>query len=185
MEITTIILIAIGLSMDSFAISITNGFTIRELKISKVLTIALSLAIFQAIMPVIGWLTGIGLKKYIMAADHWIAFVLLTIIGLKMIYEGTKKKKGNQGTELKILTLVGQSIATSIDALVVGISFAFVNISIFTPILIIGLTTFIISMAGLYLGKLYSSKVDKKIEIIGGLILIGIGVKILIEHLQY
>jgi manganese efflux pump family protein len=183
MDIATLIFIAVGLSMDTFAISITNGFTIRDLRISKVLTISLYLTVFQATMPVIGWMTGIWMKKYIMTTDHWIAFSLLTIIGLKMIYEGTKEKKEKQKSELRILILVGQSIATSIDAMVVGISFAFVKISIFTPILIIGLTTFILSLAGLYLGKLYSSKVDKKLGLIGGLILIGIGTKILIEHL--
>lgn len=183
MDIATIILIAVGLSMDTFAISITNGFTIKELGISKILTISLYLTVFQAIMPVIGWLTGVGLKNYIMETDHWVAFGLLTIIGLKMIYEGTKKKKEKKERELRILTLIGQSIATSIDALVVGISFAFINTAISTPILIIGLTTFIFSMTGLYLGKLYSYKVDKRLELIGGLILIGIGTKILIEHL--
>lgn len=183
MDIATIILIAVGLSMDTFAISITNGFTIKELGISKILTISLYLTVFQAIMPVIGWLTGVGLKNYIMETDHWVAFGLLTIIGLKMIYEGTKKKKEKKERELRILTLIGQSIATSIDALVVGISFAFINTAILTPILIIGLTTFIFSMTGLYLGKLYSYKVDKRLELIGGLILIGIGTKILIEHL--
>ncbi len=178
-----LVLVALGLSMDSFAISITNGFTIRELKIKQILTISLYLSIFQALMPVVGWLVGIELKKSIMAIDHWIAFFLLAIIGLKMIYEGLRKRKGNKKIEMNILTLIGISIATSIDALVVGVSFAFLNLLIVIPILIIGLITFLFSISGLYLGKLYGQRIDKKIEVIGGLILVGLGTKILVEHL--
>lgn len=183
MGIPTLILIAIILSMDSFAISISSGFTIRELNIKKILTVALFLSFFQAMMPVAGWLAGIGLKKNIAATDHWIAFILLLLIGLKMIYEGLKKRKSEKEITLNILTLIGLSIATSIDAMVVGTTFAFLNISIITPILIIGLVTFSFSIAGLYLGKLYGRKFNKKVEIAGGLILIGLGTKILIEHL--
>lgn len=186
MNIISIIILSIGLSMDTFAVSITSGFTIRELKIKKILTISLCFSFFQAFMPVIGWLAGLGLKIYIMAIDHWIAFFLLSLIGLKMIYEGIKKRnenKENKKTEMNILNLIGLSIATSIDALVIGISFAFMDTSIILSILIIGLVTFLFSISGIYIGKLYGQKIDKKIEIIGGLILIGLGTKILLEHI--
>lgn len=183
MEVSTLFIIAIGLSLDSFAISLTNGFTIRPLGPRQILTISLCLTVFQSLMPLIGWLAGMGLRQYIMAIDHWIAFGLLTAIGLKMIYDGTKRKFVKQEQELKILTLIGQSIATSVDALVVGISLAFINGSIFPPIIIIGLITFVFSITGLYLGKLYQSVVVTKFEVAGGLILIGIGITILTEHI--
>lgn len=171
--------------MDTFAISVSNGMTIQELKIRQGLTIALYLTFFQTLMPVIGWMAGLGLKSYIMAMDHWIAFGLLSAIGARMIYEGLKEKKDKPATDLKVVRLIGQAIATSIDSLVIGLSFVFLKITILKPVLIIGLTTFIASVSGLYLGKLYSTRIDKKLEVFGGLILIGIGTKILIEHLGH
>ena len=185
MDIVSIILISIGLSMDSFAVSVTNGLTIRNLNTKKVLTIASSLAFFQGLMPLIGWLAGIGIEKYIKELDHWLAFLLLAFIGLKMIYEAIIKKEDKKKTELKILTLLGQSFATSIDAFAVGISFAILNFSILTPVLIIGAITFGFSLVGLKLGKYFGKKIGKSVEIIGGIVLIGIGIKILIEHLYF
>jgi len=185
MDIISIILIAIGLSMDSFAVSVTNGLTIRDLNVKRIITISFSLAIFQALMPLIGWFAGIGIEKYIKEFDHWIAFLLLSFIGVKMIYEGLKKKDIEKDTELKILVLIGQSFATSIDAFAVGISFAFLNLSIITPVLIIGLITFIVSIIGLQLGKYFGKRIRKSAEIIGGIVLLGIGFKILIEHLYF
>ena len=169
--------------MDSFVISITNGITIKKLTPAQGLIIAFSLSVFQTVMPVIGWFAGVGLKKYIMAADHWIAFVLLSFIGIKMMYDGFTDKSGKRSVDLKMLTLFGQSLATSVDALVVGFSFAFIRTSILVPVLVIGSITFLVSVAGLYLGKLYRSKTGKKLEVLGGLILLGIGIKILMEHL--
>ena len=183
MEIVSIILIAIGLSMDSFAVSVCNGLTIRNLNVKKLLTISFSLAIFQAVMPLIGWWAGIGIETYIKHIDHWIAFILLGSIGIKMIYEGLQKSEDVKDSELKLITLIGQSIATSIDAFAVGISFALLDISIVTPICIIGVITFCFSYLGLHVGKRFGKQVGKKAEVFGGVVLIGIGVKILIEHM--
>jgi len=185
MDIITLILIAVGLSMDSFAVSVTNGLTIRNLNVKRILTISFFLAFFQSLMPLIGWFAGIGIEKYIKEFDHWIAFLLLLLIGGKMIYEGLQKNDSEKDTELKILTLIGQSFATSIDAFAVGISFAFLNLSIITPVLLIGLVTFLASILGLQLGKYFGKRIGKSVEIFGGIVLIGIGVKILIEHLYF
>ncbi len=185
MDIISIILIAIGLSMDSFAVSVTNGLTIKNMTTKKVLLISFSLAIFQALMPLLGWFAGIGVEKYIKEIDHWIAFLLLGFIGIKMIYEGITKKESLKEQELKTITLIGQSLATSIDALVVGISFAFLNFSITIPVIVIGLVTFGFSLLGLYLGKYFGKKLGSSVEIFGGIVLFGIGFKILIEHLYF
>jgi len=179
----SIVLIAIGLSMDSFAVSITNGLTIRDLNAKRVLLISFSLAFFQALMPLIGWLAGIGIEQYIIEIDHWIAFILLLLIGTKMVYEGIKKKEIVKDSELKIVKLIGQSFATSIDAFAVGISFAFLNLSIISPVIIIGVITFGFSLLGLQLGKYFGKRMGKSVGIFGGLVLIGIGIKILIEHI--
>ena len=185
MDIISIILIAIGLSMDSFAVSVSNGLTITNLNVKRILTISFSLAIFQALMPLIGWFAGIGVEKYIKEFDHWIAFFLLSFIGVKMIYEGLQKNDEAKDAELKILTLIGQSIATSIDAFAIGISFAILNLSIVTPVLIIGLITFIVSIIGIQIGKYFGKRIGKSVEIFGGIVLFGIGLKILIEHLYF
>ncbi|MCK5147112.1 manganese efflux pump [bacterium] len=185
MDTISIILIAIGLSMDSFAVSVTNGLTIKDLTVKRVLIISFSFSIFQALMPLIGWLAGIGIEKYIKAFDHWIAFFLLSFIGVKMIYEGLRKNEIAKDSELKILTLMGQSFATSIDAFAIGISFALLDLSIVTPVLIIGLITFVVSLIGLQLGKYFGKRIGRSVEIFGGIVLIGIGFKILIEHLYF
>ena len=185
MDTISIILIAIGLSMDSFAVSVTNGLTIRELNVKRILIISFSFAVFQAFMPLIGWFAGIGIEKYIKELDHWIAFTLLSFIGTKMIYDGFKKNNNKKDSELKILTLIGQSFATSIDAFAIGISFALLNLSIVTPVVIIGLITFGFSLIGLYLGKYFGKKIGKSAEIFGGIVIIGIGLKIIIEHIYF
>ena len=185
MDTFSIILIAIGLSMDSFAVSVTNGLTIRNLNVKRILTISFSLAIFQALMPLIGWFAGIGVEGYIKDFDHWIAFVLLFFIGVKMVYEGFTKDETAKDSELQILVLIGQSFATSIDAFAVGLSFALLDISIVTPVLIIGIITFGVSLIGLQLGKYFGKKIGKSVEIFGGIVLMGIGFKILIEHLYF
>ena len=185
METISIILIAIGLSMDSFAVSVTNGLTITNLTLRKILTISFSLAIFQGLMPLLGWYTGMGIERYIQEIDHWVAFVLLGIIGIKMIYEGLNKSENANVSELNLMTLLTQSLATSIDAFVVGISFALLGWAIIKPILIIGVTTLIFSLIGLQVGQYFGSKAGKSATIVGGLVLIGIGTKILIEHLYF
>jgi putative Mn2+ efflux pump MntP len=183
-DVFSIILIAVGLSMDSFAVAISNGLTIINLDKKKSLIIAVSLAVFQAVMPFIGWFAGLKVEKYIEEFDHWIAFGLLLFIGLKMIVEAFYENEDNK-SELNFLRLIAQSIATSIDALAVGISFAILKMEILIPVFIIGVVTFIFSLLGLQLGKFLGKKFGKYVEIFGGLVLIGIGVKILFEHLYW
>ena len=185
MDLLVIFLVAIGLSIDSFAVSVANGLSIKNISLVEKLKIAISLAIFQALMPLIGWYAGIEIADYIKSIDHWVAFILLLIIGLKMIYDSFTNSDENANSTLKNSTLIVQSIATSIDAFAVGISFALIDIDIFIPIIIIGIITFIASIIGLQLGKFIGARFGKYIEIFGGLVLISIGVKILIEHLYF
>ena len=184
MNIISIIFIAFGLAMDAFAVSIFSGITIKNLKIKHALKIALFFGLFQAFMPVIGWLSGVSLKKYISGIDHWIVFILLLIIGIKMIYESFQIKPDDQKINpLAVYTLLILSIATSIDALAVGISFAFLEISIIAPVIVIGIITFLLSFSGVLIGDKGRHFFENRIEIVGGIILIGIGIKILLEHL--
>jgi len=184
MDAITIIAIAFGLAMDAFAVSITSGITIKNLKINNALKIALFFGLFQAIMPVIGWLAGLSLKDFISEIDHWIAFGLLSFIGCKMIYESiTVQSNEKQIDPLNVYVLLMLSVATSIDALAVGVSFAFLKVSIVTPVIIIGTLTFLLSYLGVYIGDRIGHFFENKIEIAGGLLLIGIGLKILIESL--
>ncbi len=184
MDIFTLLLIAFGLAMDAFAVSISNGITIKHQRANHALRIGIFFGFFQALMPLIGWSAGLSLRDFISGVDHWIAFGLLSLIGCKMIYESTKMDSERRETNpLKLPMLLMLSIATSIDALAVGISFALLNISIVTPILIIGTVTFGLSFLGVLIGNNIGHFFEKKIEILGGLILIGIGIKILIEHL--
>ena len=185
MNIISIIVIAVGLSMDSFAVSVSNGISKNKLVFKHNVIIALWFAIFQAGMPLLGWFAGISFAEYIKTADHWIAFVLLSFIGIKMIYESYKSKGNSKQSELNFLTITAQAFATSIDAFIIGISFAFIEISICLSIIIIGFITFIFSITGFCLGKRYGKKVSKHAELIGGIILILLGIKILIEHLFF
>ena len=179
-----IILISISLAMDCFAVSIAGGAAIAKPKIINALKIGISFGLFQAIMPLIGWSIGFSFRNLIENVDHWVAFSLLLIIGIKMLYEAFKKSPGKKKTDItRIPTLLILSIATSIDALVVGISLSIIALSIYLSILIIGLSAFVFSVSGYYLGNKIGKIIGNKVEIIGGIILIGIGVKILIEHL--
>ena len=184
MDIITILFIAFGLSMDAFAVSVTSGITIKNLKVNNALQIAFFFGLFQAIMPIIGWSAGLSLRDFISGIDHWIAFVLLSVIGCKMFYESTKMKTDKETSNpLNIYMLLILSIATSIDALAVGLSLSFLKIFIVTPAIIIGGVTFLLSFAGVFIGNKVGHFFENKIEIAGGLILIGIGVKILVEDL--
>jgi len=170
--------------MDAFAVSITSGLTIKHLRINNALKIAIFFGSFQAVMPVIGWLAGLSLRDFIADVDHWIAFGLLSFIGCKMIYESIKIKSSEKEINpLNVYVLLMLSIATSIDALAIGVSFAFLKISIATPIIVIGAVTFLLSFLGVFVGNRFGHFFESKIEIVGGFILIGIGIKILIEHL--
>lgn len=183
MNYITLLLIAFGLSMDAFAVSISNGITIQRQRTNHALRIGIFFGSFQALMPLIGWSVGLNLRGLISGVDHWIAFALLSFIGCKMIYESRKMDAREKETKsLSLVTLLILSVATSIDALAVGLSFALLNISIVTPILVIGFVTFALSFLGVLTGSKIGHFFEKKIEILGGLILIGIGIKILIEH---
>jgi putative Mn2+ efflux pump MntP len=183
MNMITILFIAFGLAMDAFAVSITNGITIKHQRINNALKIGIFFGSFQALMPLIGWLAGLRLRDFISGFDHWVAFGLLSLIGGKMIYESTKIGDDKEIRSLNLFVLLLLSIATSIDALAVGLSFAFLKISIATPIIVIGIVTFMLSFLGVLVGNRLGHFFEKKMEIVGGLILIGIGIKILIEHL--
>jgi len=185
MDIISIIILSIGLSMDAFAVSISNGLIFKDLNLKKILLISSLFGFFHILMPLVGWFVGVGIEVYINEFDHWIAFVLLLFIGGKMIYEAFINGINEQKQEFKITIIIGQAFATSIDALAIGVSFALLKISIISPILIIGLTTFVFSIVGLQLGKYFGNKIGKSIALFGGIVLIGIGIKILVEHLYF
>jgi putative Mn2+ efflux pump MntP len=184
MDHLTLLLIAFGLAMDAFAVSISNGITIQRQRTNHALRIGIFFGFFQALMPLIGWAAGLNLRDLISGVDHWIAFSLLAFIGCKMIYESKMMdSREKEARPLNLPTLLMLSVATSIDALAVGISFALLQISIVTPILVIGVVTFLLSFVGVLTGSKIGHFFEKKIEILGGLVLIGIGMKILLEHL--
>jgi putative Mn2+ efflux pump MntP len=183
MDILTIILIAVGLAMDTFAVSIAKGISIERKRRKSALLLASFFGGFQMLMPTIGYFAGFSLREIIMGIDHWVAFGLLTFIGLKMIYDSTRKEDGKKDETLKLHSLVTLSVATSIDALMVGLSFAFLQTSVIEPILVIGLVTFSLSLMGFFLGCGIGRILKNKIKIVGGLILIAIGLRILLEHL--
>lgn len=184
MLILELVLLGIGLSFDTFAVSISTGLKNNEIKFRQGVGVAFILAFFQALMPFIGWLGGSQVEKYIKNSDHWIAFGLLLLLGAKMIAESFKsEEEKSTGNPLMFTTLVLMALATSIDALVVGVTLAFSDRNIYLSIGIIGMITFLVSMVGMLLGKNVTGKFGKKAEIAGGIILIAIGVKILLEHL--
>lgn len=185
MNILTIFFIAFALAMDAFAVSVASGVIIRSQKIKKALVIGAMFGGFQMFMPVIGYGAGYTFRLYITAFDHWIAFGLLVAIGIKMIYEAMRLEVIKQSAlEISGFRLLGLSIATSIDALAVGVSFSFLKVAIFLPVLIIGAVTFSTSFLGVLLGNKFGGLFKKKIEILGGLILVVIGIKILLEHVK-
>lgn len=194
MNIWTIFFIALGLSMDAFAVSITSGIIIKKPNFKHAIKIGLFFGVFQAIMPYIGWLLGRQFSDFLNQIDHWIVFILLSFIGVKMISEARKNKGNNKEyikrtdrrktNPLNNIVLLTLAVATSVDALAVGISFAFLNVSIYISMIIIGLVTFIFSIIGVYIGNLSGDLLKNKAETIGGLILIIIGIKILFEHLN-
>jgi putative Mn2+ efflux pump MntP len=184
MTLITIIIIALGLAMDAFAVSIVSGAAYKQLKIKHALRIALFFGGFQAIMPLVGYLAGLSIKTYITPYDHWVAFGLLSAVGGKMIYGSFKIKSAeNNLNPSNILILLVLSIATSIDALAIGITLSFLKVSLAEAVGIIGLVTFVLSYLGVFIGKRFGHFFENKIEAVGGLILIGLGLKILFEHL--
>lgn len=180
MDFISIIFLAIGLAMDAFSVSITRGLTLK-CGIKYALIIALFFGFFQALMPVLGWLSGIKLQLIVSTIAPWIAFSLLFGIGIKMIYEALNTME-DVCNVFSLKELIILSLATSIDAFAVGVTFAILNTPIVTPIIIIGLITFIFSLIGVYIGKNVGHLFENKIEIIGGIILIMIGFKIILEN---
>lgn len=184
MDYFTIFILAFGLSFDSFAVSVTSGLSVPHIRFFEAARMAIILAIFQAIMPVLGWLLGSSMKNMLELIDHWIAFGLLSLVGGKMIIESfamSENEKIKDPLRLKIIILL--ALATSIDALAVGFSFSIYLDKIFWAVFIIGSITFIASMTGILIGKRTGPQINKYAEVIGGIILFGIGCKILIEHL--
>jgi putative Mn2+ efflux pump MntP len=182
-SILAVFIIAVGLAMDALAVSISSGVVMKTMRVRHALVIASFLGGFQAIMPFIGWSTGNWIRAYIAAFDHWIAFLLLCLVGAKMIHESRQDEAARANldpTNIYILFIL--AIATSIDALAVGFSLSFLDIAIVVPVVVIGVVTFAMSYAGTYIGTLSGPVFGKRIETIGGLILIGIGIKIVIEH---
>lgn len=183
MSLISILLIAVGLSMDALAVAIASGLAARRMRLRQALRVAIFFGLFQALMPMIGWLAGLGFREFISGVDHWVAFGLLVFIGGKMIVESFEIKDVNSETgPMSLATLLLLSLATSIDALAVGLSLAMLKAPIVGPALLIGAVTFMISLLGGLIGSRVGHCFESKIEALGGLILIGIGVKILIEH---
>jgi putative Mn2+ efflux pump MntP len=184
MELANISLIGIGLAADACAVSLSSGLVIRHIKLNKALKIALAFGTFQGIMPLIGWITGLTFRELIIQVDHWIAFALLAAIGGKMIYETCQEEETEKKfNPLDNCTLLGLAIATSIDALAVGLSLSVLKISILSSAAIIGIITFGLSLISVYLGHKWGNLCKFKLELIGGVILIFIGSKILVTHL--
>ena len=185
MALMTIIFIALALAMDAFAVSIASGITIKNLRIRHALTIAAWFGFFQALMPVIGWWGGRELRDVIAPIDHWVIFGLLAFIGAKMIYESFQLDPiEHRSDPLDLYVLFGLSIATSLDALAAGVSFALLDVEIIAPVLIIGGVTFVLSFVGVWIGDRGAHFFERKMEMVAGILLIAIGVKELVRHLM-
>lgn len=183
MQYLELFILAVGLSFDTFAVSVSSGLTVSSIQFRQGVKIAIVLAFFQALMPLIGWLGGIQAGRFIGEYDHWLAFALLSVLGVNMIRETFKGEDDKKFNPLLMTVLIGMAIATSIDALVVGVSLALFDTNIYAALFIIGTITFFAAMLGMLLGKNANCRMGKKVEVIGGFILIGIGLKILLSHL--
>ncbi|MDO9305869.1 MAG: manganese efflux pump MntP family protein [Sulfuricurvum sp.] len=177
-----ILILAVALAMDSVAVSIAMGSKHQKLLLPKILFIAIVFGFFQGIMPLAGYFIGISFSSYVQAYDHWIAFILLVGLGGKMLYEAYKNEFDEEVTDLSNKTLITLAIATSIDAMAVGVTFAFLQTDIYTASGIIAAVTFILCLGAVYIGKKLGSLLESKAEMLGGIILIGLGCKILLEH---
>lgn len=184
MNFIEIFLIGISLAVDAFAVSICKGLSMKKYEVKKGLIIGIYFGIFQGIMPIIGYLLGTTFENLITSIDHWIAFVLLLTIGANMIREALSSDEETNNDKVDIKTMIPLAVATSIDALAIGITFAFLKVNILTATIIITITTFILSIIGTKIGNKFGTKYKSKAEFIGGLILILMGIKILLEHLK-
>lgn len=188
MGVLELVLIGIGLSMDAFAVSICKGLGMRTVNIRHCFLIALFFGGFQALMPVAGWLLGRQFRQYITSIDHWIAFGLLAFLGIRMLVDAAKGQKEEVSAQEQAHPVLGElfmlAVATSIDALAVGVTFAFLQVRILPSAALIGCITFVFSVGGVFIGNLFGSRFQNKATVLGGVILIAIGVKILLEDLQ-
>lgn len=185
MGLVELFLIGVGLSMDAFAVSICKGLSMEKMRWRQGAVVALFFGGFQALMPLTGWLLGKQFERYIVSIDHWIAFVLLGYIGGKMIWDAFHDEGDSCPTSFDLKELLILAVATSIDALAVGITFAFLQVSILPAIALIGTTTFCISLGGVWIGHQFGSRYKNRATLIGGIILCLIGLKILLEHLGF
>ena len=183
MGIIELLLIAVGVSMDAFAVSICKGLSSRKIRPSDALSAGLWFGGFQALMPVLGFYLGVSFADFVADVDHWIAFVLLGIIGAKMIKESFENDSFELTADFSWRSMLPMAVATSIDALAIGVSFAFLKVDIWTAILLIGVTTAVFSGAGVLIGNVFGCRYKSKAELAGGIILVLIGLKILITHL--
>ena len=185
MSFIELLLIAVGVSMDAFSVSICKGLTTKHFSLRMAVICGLWFGTFQAIMPVVGYFLGSQFARFIESVDHWIAFGLLFLIGANMIREAVwgKKEEGKDNGSLDFKTMFLLAVATSIDALAVGVSFACIQVELWSSVVVIGLTTFVFSVMGVKIGNVFGTKFKKNAEVFGGIILILIGLKILLEHL--
>ena len=183
MGIVELLLISVGLAMDAFAVSVGKGMTLKRVQPRHALTAGVWFGGFQGLMPLIGYYVGRSFAEYVVSVDHWIAFGLLVLIGLNMIRETIWGDDEQQNSDFGVRTMLIMAIATSIDALAVGVSMAFLDVNIWISAAVICIVTLIISAAGVYLGTMFGARLGSKAGIVGGLILIAIGVKILVEHM--
>jgi len=179
----TLLILAVALALDSVAVSIAIGSKYKKLLFLKTFFVAAVFGFFQGIMPLAGYFIGISFTQYVQDYDHWIAFALLTGLGGKMLYEAYKNEFDEEVTDLSTKTLIVLGIATSIDAMAIGVTFAFLQTDIYTAAGVIALVTFILCIVAVYIGKKLGSLLESKAEMLGGIILIGLGFKILLEHL--
>ena len=185
MGLIELFLIAVGLSMDAFAVSVCKGIAMPKCTFKKAAIVGLWFGGFQALMPAIGYILGAQFQEAIASIDHWIAFVLLALIGGNMIHEALDNDEEEADASLDVKTMFLLAVATSIDALAIGITFAFLKVSIIPAVCFIGIVTFIISFAGVKIGNVFGARYKNKAEIVGGVILILLGLKILLEHLGF
>ena len=185
MDLIELFLIAVGLSMDAFAVSVCKGLAMPKCTFKKAAIVGLWFGGFQALMPAIGYILGAQFQEAIASIDHWIAFVLLALIGGNMIHEALDNDEEEADASLDVKTMVLLAVATSIDALAIGITFAFLKVNIIPAVCFIGIVTFIISFAGVKIGNVFGARYKNKAEIVGGIILILLGLKILLEHLGF
>lgn len=184
MDLLTLLTLAVGLAMDAFAVSICKGLAMREKVLKKGIIVGLWFGGFQALMPTIGFFLGTQFKDQITSIDHWIAFVLLGLIGINMVKEALSNDEEQADDSIAVKEMFMLAVATSIDALAVGITFAFLNVHIVSAALMIGVCTFLISFVGVKIGNIFGTKYKSKAELAGGIILILLGFKILLEHLH-